>query len=253
MFLKKNLKYGLVLIMCSCNNRTEKIYFANGKLSVENTYLNGAHHNKRVFYENGSLQWECSYKDNKANGIYKFYDTTGNIQLTSQFENDVQNGLSTLFYQTGEVSNYSIYKNGKIHGPSIDYFKNGKIKKKSIFSEGNMRFYIEYSESGDIENEYHKYEIMPLSDTVYSRENAKVDINIRIFGRIVKHNKVGILYSVLHDSGKKDGVLVFSNVQPAQTISLDKLPKGKYQLSVFCSNLDRNSSVDTLKKTIFVL
>lgn len=75
---------------------------------------------EEVFFSNGNLQWEGTYKNEMENGVWKY------------------------FYENGKLKSEQYYINGKEDGVCTDYDVHGKKIKESHYSKGKLIKEIKY-------------------------------------------------------------------------------------------------------------
>ena len=101
----------------------------------------------KEYYENGNLEFETPYKNDKIEGIKKSYDENGNLEIETPYKNDKREGMTKLYYSNGKLWEEAPYKNGKVEGIAKVYFENGKIMAEMSYLNnlfhGDTRFYTE--------------------------------------------------------------------------------------------------------------
>jgi antitoxin component YwqK of YwqJK toxin-antitoxin module/Tfp pilus assembly protein PilF len=94
---------------------TRKIYFSNGKLSVDGIrelgWDNGV---KKVFYPSGSIYSEEFFTLGNLNGVRKFYFPSGKIESEEPFYNDELHGVIKYYDEAGKVKRTKTYYYGKL-------------------------------------------------------------------------------------------------------------------------------------------
>ena len=66
----------------------------------------------REWNENGQLEIEMNYKDDKPNGLYKRYYENGGLREESNYKDWKLDGLYKSWYENGQLMNEHIYKDG---------------------------------------------------------------------------------------------------------------------------------------------
>lgn len=80
--------------------------------------------NWKYYTEEGWIESEGAYKENKRNGLWKIY-REGKIHIESEIEDGVNEGNLTLYYPDGKIRSKEFYKNDKaFFGKTYD--KTGK-------------------------------------------------------------------------------------------------------------------------------
>jgi antitoxin component YwqK of YwqJK toxin-antitoxin module len=79
---------------------------------------------RRIFYENGKVQSELSYKDDKLDGLCRTY------------------------YESGSLLSEASFKDDMMHGVRREYYKNGQLKREDIWSYSKPLSSVRYDEHG---------------------------------------------------------------------------------------------------------
>lgn len=112
-----------------------KYYHLNSKniMTTEN-YIKGKLEGLRtVFYLNGKIAEEISYKNNLKNGFYKKYTEKGIVLEESNFKNNLYSGLAIFRDSNGNIVSQGQFKNGKKAG-IWQFFEKGKLVKETNMS-----------------------------------------------------------------------------------------------------------------------
>lgn len=118
-----------------------------GIKAVEVDYINGQREGKVIFNKpTGEIFVEGEYKNDKKNGIWKYYINDFNfLEREQEFKNGIYDGKSILYYQDGKPMNIKNYVNGKKEGEELDYYESGKLWSKKIYVnnklEGDLEIY----------------------------------------------------------------------------------------------------------------
>lgn len=123
----------------------------NGKTAVEVIYKKGARNGEvKVYTEEGGLLVEGYYKDDKKDGLWKFYlNGAGILHFSETYANGLLNGEKTGYYKDGKtIAKVTNYINGKREGKEIQYYKDGK----TVDIETN---YIDDKETGERKEFYY--------------------------------------------------------------------------------------------------
>ncbi|MBX9887653.1 MAG: hypothetical protein K2Y30_06935 [Flavobacteriaceae bacterium] len=92
-----------------------KMYFHNGKLSVERNYKNAISDGlEKEFYEDGTLKQKGIFINGKEDGVWEMYFPNGQIKQKTNFKNGIVDGESTVYYSTGKILSVELGENGKI-------------------------------------------------------------------------------------------------------------------------------------------
>lgn len=94
--------------------------YADGKMTQQEGKF-------QTYYDNGVTESEGVYKDNRREGLFRFYFfDTGLLMRTASYENGVQTGEETHYGEKGTIT--AIY----------DYFEGKKSGKYQLFHNGNV-------------------------------------------------------------------------------------------------------------------
>ena len=114
-------------------------YNEDGRLVIEEGYLNGAKHGqfKQYTYE-GVLFEDISYVKGLKHGYYKkyFYDT-GRLMSENNYKNDTLQGKSISYYKNGKVYIEGTYVNDLKEGGWLKYNDNGSVDKIYQYKKGS--------------------------------------------------------------------------------------------------------------------
>ena len=90
----------------------------------------------REYHENGQLQEEVNYIDDKRNGIYKSYWKNGQLCEEVNYIDDKRNGIYKSYYDNGQLWVEVNYIDDKKNGIYKSYHKNGQLKKEVNYIDG---------------------------------------------------------------------------------------------------------------------
>lgn len=106
-----------------------KEYYENGNLESEFEYkndkLNGV---GKTYYENGELKSQGQYIDGKKEGVFTFYFRKGKLKMKVNYINGKEEGVIKKYYKNGALNVEAEFKNGKQDGITKEYFESGKPK-----------------------------------------------------------------------------------------------------------------------------
>lgn len=123
----------------------------------------------KIFYEDGTLHAELSFKDDKKDGLEKSYYKSGKIKHTGLNRLGKQDSIWIWYYNSGAIEEMASWINGASHGEDISFYKNGNVKMFRFYHFGNLLYIREYDSVGNIVKDEGK---MPLS-IAYNRNNFK--------------------------------------------------------------------------------
>jgi antitoxin component YwqK of YwqJK toxin-antitoxin module len=108
---------------------------ANSKFTV----IDGKVHGKYVrYYNNGTLEFECSYVHGKKHGEYVRYYKHGQIEEKSTYKNGKRCGEHVIYKPDGNLYIKCKYINNELHGKYIRYHENGEVKFKCNYVNGEL-------------------------------------------------------------------------------------------------------------------
>lgn len=112
------------------------------------------------FYSNGNRNIEAEYRENRLNGIYRQYDSSGVLKLDMVFADSIAVGPYREYYgrvgqpdffNPRQVKIEGQYANGKKHGKWVTFYNNGEIAIIQVFEMGVQEgLYQEYAIDGTL-------------------------------------------------------------------------------------------------------
>ena len=106
-----------------------KSYYENGKIQSEDNWKDDKLHGVRKwYYSDGNLYQEDNYKDGKLHGVRKSYYSDGNLDLEENYKDGKLHGVRKSYYSDGNLSTEYNWENGKLHGECKDYYEQGNLK-----------------------------------------------------------------------------------------------------------------------------
>ena len=113
-------------------------YHSNGKKSAEGLFINKIKDGKWLYYNNsGKLIAEEHYIVGKKHGVWKLFSAENGLVLQEEtWDNNKLNGEYKEYYTTGDLRLQWHYKNGKIDGPYQSYYLDGKTWNKGQYIAG---------------------------------------------------------------------------------------------------------------------
>ncbi|AQQ59352.1 hypothetical protein XJ32_03755 [Helicobacter bilis] len=91
---------------------------------------------------------ECKTEADKISGcVVKEYDENGQLQSETPFKNDKQEGIEKAYYINGNLMAETPYKDNKINGIAKWYYENGnlviEVSYKNDELHGDLKYYTE--------------------------------------------------------------------------------------------------------------
>jgi len=138
-----------LLVACS-GVKTEK--WPNGYIKSEIS-MHGKERNgpAKYWYEDGTIQMECTYKKNKLEGILTRYLPTGYKEELQTYKNDTLNGQNLQWDRLGDLVVEAYYAKGKLHGHYRELYPNKQTKTEGLYVNGDIDGqWLYFDESGQV-------------------------------------------------------------------------------------------------------
>jgi len=178
------------------------------------------------YYENGALQFEYSYRNNKLQGVTKEYYETGEIRAEHYYNRGkligkkefLRNGYLRYelkykgnnkvethkqYYSTGELFREQTFVNGKLEGLEIDYYRNTQKKAERNYIDGKKEGSAKgYHINGNLQGDWLFKNGEPVSATIFYNTGEKwlihtdFDNKGRLNGTSKEYNKEGKLMAI---------------------------------------------------------
>ena len=141
----------ILLILAGCS-RVQKEYYPDGELKSEITMSSGKRNGvARYYYESGSVQIECFYRNDTLDSTFTRYYTGEIREISQDYHKGMLHGKSRYWNPTGQLVIESHYQNGKLHGPYVEYYPNRHVKSEGTYTDGMVDGrWLYYSEAGNI-------------------------------------------------------------------------------------------------------
>jgi hypothetical protein len=117
--------------------RTDRFYFRNGQLRLENRELEGQLHGLcRTWHYNGQIADESNYDHGQWRGLNRQWDENG--RLLGSFIISHGTGTSREWHQNGQLMSEADRLDGKLHGRTRIWLRDGTLVQE-IFYIGNVK------------------------------------------------------------------------------------------------------------------
>lgn len=127
-----------------------KAYFNNGRLQSEGQYKQNRQTGTwGYYYENGHLRMKGAMLEGKTHALWHYYYENGKLSQSGEWEKGVKNGSWKYYYENGGVRSEGLILHDKYEGLWKYYYEDGKIKATALF-EGGVGAYKEYYPSGKL-------------------------------------------------------------------------------------------------------
>lgn len=128
---------------------TERYYFRSGKISQENTYVNGTLEGLSTgYHENGKKQVEIAYQDGERHGYKKYWYDHGQLEEEGWFQEGNMQGTWYTYDEMGNLQYRTEYLNNDLNGERIEYFPNGKVDKLIRYNLGWLEEMTQFDSTG---------------------------------------------------------------------------------------------------------
>jgi hypothetical protein len=132
------LKVGAVqaFIFGGCFTQKKK-YYENGKLEYEGEWDNDKWHGQGKFYrENGQLAYEGELQEGTRHGQGKLYDENGQLWYDGQWQEGEFHGQGKLYRENGQLWYDGQWQEGEFHGQGKLYRENGWLRYEGEWQHG---------------------------------------------------------------------------------------------------------------------
>lgn len=119
-------------------NGDYKMYYKNGKIKSEGTFLYGDSDGKEInYYKSGVISSIINYQNGLLNGLTTLNFETGEKQEEYEYINGVQDGQYIYYYKNGQIREKGQMINGKRNGTFLNYYEDGFLSFKCPYIDGN--------------------------------------------------------------------------------------------------------------------
>ncbi len=112
------------------------------------------------YYEDGSRQQQCEYKDNLLHGAFMEWFQNGQLKTRQNFNTGLPDGPYKQWNEKGLLQLDAQYDKGEKHGYFISFYDNGQMVRKDLYDRGRLVEGQCFSAEGD-SIEYFPYIIQP--------------------------------------------------------------------------------------------
>lgn len=103
-------------------------FFPSGQIQMEATYSS--------FDRTIKEQYQCNYRTNTKEGIYKEWFDNGRLAYSGSFHNGVMNGVCRGWYRNGQQAEESHWLNGQLNGETKYWTEEGDLQFDLQFDHG---------------------------------------------------------------------------------------------------------------------
>ncbi len=109
-------------------------FYPNGQRYEEANYVNDTLHGERkIYYEDGSLEILETYKMGNFESPYKRFFKDGTLQQEGNYKNNIASGEWKKYYSNGQLEESVILVNNEENGPFQEFYENGNLKAKGVY------------------------------------------------------------------------------------------------------------------------
>ncbi len=128
-------------------------YFQNGKIKSSGIFKNNkANGDWKYYYESGALKMQGPYKDNEHNGYWKYFYETGLLNMEGEIYKEIKEGEWKYYFENGNLKNAGSYRKNKKNGIWKYFNEDGTIKAQAVYDNDKGRYSEVYS-SGTIKSD----------------------------------------------------------------------------------------------------
>jgi antitoxin component YwqK of YwqJK toxin-antitoxin module len=157
--------------------------------------------NWKYFWDNGNLQMEGSFQNDKKKGYFKYYDDYGNFKYVEKYDNDVlvvdapetrQMDVRTVYHPNGKPAITATYYKGVPDGVRREFNEDGIVIKGYVFTNGVLRYegitdedgkrqglWKEYYLTGELKSQGHYINSNQEGEWKFYFENQRVEVEGR--------------------------------------------------------------------------
>ncbi len=143
-FLSKEVAmlYGLDKV----ENGEYKMWYNNGQLHIQTTYLEGKRHGEyKMWYrgadersENGQLEIQTTYAEGEVHGEYKMWYENGQLEIQTTYAEGEVHGEYKEWWSNGQLRAQTTYVEDKLHGEYKEWWSKGQLRVQTTYVENIM-------------------------------------------------------------------------------------------------------------------
>ena len=107
------------------------------------------------YYESGTVEYECTYRDNKLEGTVTVYYESGKVMQEWRYKDNKRNGIANWYFENGGLMRQFNYRDGKLDGVSKKFYENGVLWSAKTYKDGKFIARKEYDKNGKLLTEWH--------------------------------------------------------------------------------------------------
>jgi len=126
-------------------------YIETGQLYASVLFDNTGYAKAKLYDENGKLNAEGFYQNQKRDSVWTFYNEKGILLSKERYRNGEKNGVAYKFYPDGTPIEERKWVNGEENGMWKQYFEDGKPRLEARVSGGKLNgYYLQYHRGGGL-------------------------------------------------------------------------------------------------------
>ena len=140
-----------LLLIVGCKKKSHREYYENGQIELEGTFKDDKMDGLWTsWYENGQKRYESTKKDGESIGLYTEWFENGQKKMEGSYKDGKKDGLWTIWYENGQKESELTYKDGKPNGLGIVWHENGQKHLEQNYKEGKIFSGKKLNEDGSI-------------------------------------------------------------------------------------------------------
>jgi antitoxin component YwqK of YwqJK toxin-antitoxin module len=115
-------------------------YYSSGKIKSEISHVaNRKDGHAKIYYENGIIAEEGTWRVNKWVGAYKSYFPSRKVSYEWNYnENGERTGMQKYYHENGKVKIEGEWDKGKEKGVIKEFYETGDLKSEKLFADGQI-------------------------------------------------------------------------------------------------------------------
>ena len=151
----KGEKLGISGIPIDGRDGVWRFWYENGQLEQQGNYVNDKEDGLwRFWYENGQLKRQGNFVNGNAEGLWRFWYENGQLSQQGNTVNGNEEGLWRFWYENGQLKQQGNYVNDEMEGLWRFWYENGQLKQQGNFVNGNAEgLWRIWYENGQLEQQ----------------------------------------------------------------------------------------------------
>jgi hypothetical protein len=223
----------------------KRTYYEDGTLQTECTFSNDTirHGYSKLFYRNGREQWSIEYINGKKDGQEIRYFKNGRKQMVAWNKADNRDSIKFEFDSLGRSTEIEFWKRGKRIGEQLSLYPDGRLKACWFFDPiERLVFYREYDSTGTARQQGHQQPAIVVVTSEHSPDKWRVgeQFKARIYISRCQAREKWAIGLVNVGTGEVEDVKRVPENEVYLNYSKNLEKKGVYQISIFNENAVHN-------------